>query len=524
MSSCISRALALPEILHAIALRIPIFEHDAQPMPSFVDDEERGPYFAPHHLRTCTLVSRFWNTIFTPYLYSCYVDDNSTGVSENKPDRLEAFRRHNHYFRRFFSSYNSAAAETPLSFDIDNPPRNLLGLYLLSTDGPVGNLLISNQGSQLRQLTWNQQWPPREVEQGHRDALANLPCLEALDLKMWKMDNQLMYRILNGCRKTLRTLRLESVKGYDENLFHWKGDGDGDGSALVLPNVKSLDILLGWEDSRSVVLMPRLFPGLETIQIMGDMEEHPIEDLARALRENCPKLNTIEYKEGYSMAYETGYFPEPEVYASLIKDSFSGPGLERAKLGIPSKLDDHMTEALVFHATTLVALHMQFRVNYSSWGGSIDHTSGLDRVFPVLTLLGQCVKLKELRLSDVSLPVQYLEPLLSGPWKCRDLEQLIIESYRSSNSSSLKTEAERVAWNAMSYKIRFYEYMNDGQGWFLKSGLGREAILEALTDNDWKRRLFSHMYSEDVKNVKYVRLRTAEFFAEEQPLEIPEVD
>lgn len=540
MSSSVSKALELPEILHTIARWIPLFELEL-PLPSFsclIDPDQDDFYYKPDNFLSCTLVSRLWNTIFTPYLYHFYLDYHTMNDIETYPDCLQAFQKHSHHFRRYCSLHKSRM-DNVFPFKIEAPPSNLVSLRLCSAPHPVTNLLLCNQN--LRQLGWSEQWPPREMDQVYQDALANLPNLEELDLGMWIVSSQLMYRVLNGCASKLRKLRLENVKGYDEGFFLFKDgsqrsesnestankDDKSEGPKWVLPHLTFLRLQLSWLDSEAVVLLPQICPALESIHLAVDMEKHSIPQLVTALRENCPNLNTIYYQEGYSIAYEYGFFPTPEVYASLFKDSFSSPRLQCATMGLPTGLDGFMMKALLFHSTTLVTLGLNGGVSIVQAGRIIHATLEMNQV---VILLAQCKNLRHLRLFDVNCSTESMEELLTTPWGCHGLEQLVIEGYGPPDPSSdlpaavlkFTTKRKRIRQNAWPRRFRHHEYRDEGQGWFLKPGLESDAFYEALVDGDWKRRLFEHMYTASgIRNVKNVRLKDTEFFAQEQGFDDP---
>ncbi|KAF9959982.1 hypothetical protein BGZ65_012907 [Modicella reniformis] len=496
MNSSISKALQLPEILHAIAHWVPLFEHEPLTSPS--DELEDVQTYTPHHLLSCTLVSRLWNTCFTPHLYHYFVDWNSGQC-------FLAFRKHNCHFRRYLS-YRQGNDQDRLPFETSFPPRYLVGLFVYGTYGSTSNLLLYNQGPQLRQLTWRGWLTVRDIDQVYQDALANLPCLEELELSNWVLSNELMYRILSGCAGTLRKLKLETVNGFDDGLFLYNNgsNSSGMGSRWVVPHMKSLRLQLGWTEPRITVLLPQLFPALESIYLAVDMEQHSIPQLASILRENCPKLNTIHYEEGYSIAYEHGFFPEPEIYASLFKDSFSSPGLQCATMALPDGLDHHMMEALLFHASTLVTLEMMCSLNNNSENEHL-FSATLEQAGVLLT---QCVNLKDFRLLNVYCSVQFLEGLLITPWRCCGLEQLTIEGYESSDC---------IDHGVLQYALQHHAYRDVGQGWFLKPSLDTSSFEEALIDGDLKHRLFEHMYTTSgIKHATYVKLDKTEFFAQEQ--------
>ncbi|KAK3822894.1 MAG: hypothetical protein J3Q66DRAFT_397367 [Benniella sp.] len=89
----------------------------------------------------------------------------------------------------------------------------------------------------------------------------------------------------------------------------------------------------------------------------------------------------------------------------------------------------------------------------------------------------------------------------------------------------LKAERKRIRQSTWPRRFRHHEYRDDGQGWFLKPGLSEDMFTEALADNDWKRRLFEHMYTTSgMRKVKRVNLNSAVFFSHEQAFESQEAE
>ncbi|KAF9956948.1 hypothetical protein BGZ65_002331 [Modicella reniformis] len=333
-----------------------------------------------------------------------------------------------------------------------------------------------------------------------------MPCLEELDLTTWVLSNELMYRILSGCAGTLKKLTLETIYGFDEGLFLYDNgsNSNGVGSKWILPHVVFLRLRLAWAGPPISVLLPQLCPSLEYIRLTLDMEQYSLPELVSALRKNCPKLHTIRYFEGYSDSYDLGFPPEPQLYASLFKDSFSTPGLRYATMELPEGLDQHMLDALLFHASTLETLEFKFSLNErSSDRQPFCTTQDMKRV---VELLVRCEKLKIFGLSQVNCLVQTLDELSSLPWRCCGLERLNIDGYRPSYPIH----------QGMRQQGFHQEYRDVGQGWFLKPELDTSSLKDALLDGGWKRRLFGHMYRiSGIKHAKYVKLNKTEFFAKD---------
>ncbi|KAF9366864.1 hypothetical protein BGX34_003964 [Mortierella sp. NVP85] len=536
MPASTSRAVELPEILHTIAYWVPLFEHDTFPFSlSFsIFDLECTSSYTPHHLRSCTLVCRSWNTVFTPYLYQFYLN-RRTKAPRGLNHSLQTLRKHSHLFRR----YQYREIHGGFTLETDAPPMNLVGLFVTTKGLSVSSSLLCSQGSQLRQLSWIGAQEMREMDRAHLDALTALPCLEELELSGWILSNESMYRILSGCASTLRTLKLERIKGFDEDLFLYGEEGKNSRSKWALPHLKSLELSPGIKGSHTLLSLPQLCPALESIHLSLSMDEHSVPDLVSVLRENCPNLHTIYYQEGPSIDYDYDYFPDEETYASLFKDSFLSSRLQCASMGLPTGLDHPIMEAFLFHATTLVTLHLMCRANERS-GYAYPLVATMD-MEQVLVLLEQCRNLKDLRLVEVNCLTQSLEALLAAPWQCCDLEYLVIIGYTFMDLSieelqteeqtdamtqeELKAERERIRQSTWPRRFRHHEYRDDGQGWFLKPGLSEDMYTEAIADNDWKRRLFEHMYTTSgLRKVRRVNLNSAVFFSHEQAFESQEAE
>jgi len=299
----------------------------------------------------------------------------------------------------------------------------------------------------------------------------------------------------------------------------------------------------GVKGSHTLFSLPQLCPALESIHLSLSMDEHSVPDPVSVLRENCPKLHTIYYQEGSSIEYDYGYFPDEETYASLFKDSFLSSRLQSASMGLPTGLDRSMMEALLFHATTLFTLQLTCRANQrGEYAYPLGATMDMEQV---VVLLEQCKNLKDIRLIQVNCLASDLEALLATPWQCCNLEYLVIIGYtfmeycvdlpmdeieaeeqiHVMTREELKVERERIRQSTWPRRFRHHEYRDDGQGWFLKPGLSEDMYTKAIADNDWKRRLFEHMYTTSgMRKVKRVNLNSVAFFSHEQAFESQEAE
>jgi len=522
MTSSIERALQIPEILQRVAYWLPLFEPKPGPWTkpySYVfspsDDFEREYSYAPHNLLPCTLVSRLWNHCFTPYLYHYCIQRraNQRTSTESIPS---GFQRNSHHIRRYLAQPKDSPERYRKGLAL-SPPNNLLDLFLYSVNDENAKLLHCNQGPRLRRLVWHRGAMKDRMAKVHQDALTNLPCLEELDLSGWVMSDDFLFKILKGCSRTLKTLRLQAIQRFEEGVYAYIPDITGDEfyiheHELMLWNLKSLSLRLDLM-SRTAQILMQVCPSLEEFRfgLLGPSLASPL--IVDLLRKHCPKLHTIH---NHLSADGTDYrwISNPEAYASVFKDGCP-TGLKHASLTVPRGADDLTMNALLCHTATLVSLELGF---IRDW--ELHHpTFNMDQMS---TLFTSCGSLKELRLSHVNCSVESLEQILVAPWTCQDLEVLVIDGYRPSDWSIRYQTLSQSQWGqrmqrAYPHNRRQYDYGNDGQGWVMRPELDPEALYNALIDAGWKRRLFDHMYTKSgVRQVKYVRLNETEFFAKEQ--------
>ncbi|KAF9983484.1 hypothetical protein BGZ65_001745, partial [Modicella reniformis] len=410
-------------------------------------------------------------------------------------------------------------------FETRFAPGNLVGLSLHSNTDEGAELLLQNQGPQLRQLAWHDFFQEAIMRSDCQDALMNLPCLEELDLSGWIMTNELVCRTLRGCSGTLRVLKMKKVSGFDEGLFlHDPSTDSSEGLGMngyqcpMLPKLKSLDLTMPTMTIQIAQFLPKICPALEAFCFNFSGEEDVIARLTSALREHCPNLHTI--RSGPKDLTDYPMDQPIKAYASLFKVSCSTRGLRCATAVLPIGLDNSMMDAFLFHASTLVTLELECNSYNTFMPASLDMAQ-------VVILLSACGSLKEVRLASVNCKVKSMEALLDECWLCRGLEVLIIEGYIPRNGERIYLEPtrKRVRQNMWQLKFQHHEYSEDGQGWFLRPGLGSQDFFEALADGDWKRGLFKHMYrTSGVRNAKYVRLNKTEFFAQEWTFDNVEVE
>lgn len=496
------------DVLREIARRVPIFEHKVPlyERPDFWHDHWTIRY-TPSHLRACTLVSRLWNTCFTPQLYHYYVDDHLS-LPMKKDKRFRAFQKNSHLIRRFLSFSDLEGYRRRLPYDLNDPPKNLVGLFLHKVKDPYDQLIVHNQGSRLKQLAWT-------AEEVYRTPFMNLPCLEELNLRVTQVSEETLFRILSGCAGTLTILRLYVASGYTDKLFNHNGSGTSvsGGPKWTLPHVKSLQLCISKERHEASLFLPWLFPALENINVIAYARFPSLKPLTDTVRDYCPHIRSVSYGNQY---YDSRYYPEPEDYAPLFKDSVKPQTLQRVSLGLPKGLDGYTMGALLYHVTTLVELDL--------WSTDIPHYVIIS-MEKLAVFLSHSRKLKALRIPRLTTDIIAMEELLKIPWRCQGLEVLVIEGFSSDTSTSrfggvwpnmgAKREPKRRSGDPR--RPLHLEYRDVGQGWYLRPGMDKEEYYEALVDSDWKSRLFKHMFTTSgVKNGKFVKLNGTEFFPQEQ--------
>ncbi|CAO3566798.1 unnamed protein product [Mortierella alpina] len=507
--------ILLPEILSHIARYIPLFE------PSTDDHFHAYTSYTPENLYPCLLVSRLWYQCFLPHLYHYFVDSIMTQDSLPRP----TLAQHRPHFRRAILDNVGRPLDSNFH-DLLDLPTNLLGLTVHCVDGdPFSHLHLLRKacGPRLRELTWHGRNLSSAISDTPWDIIGTFSSLEDLVLVRWELTSDQLRTVLLGCCRTLRSLRMHTVSGYGPDVF-LNQNSSLDPPQLELSALRELYLMLDWPQSRAVVHLPRICPGLEVLHLNVDLEEFDLQVMIDHCQKHCPKLHSILYHEGYSMRHEYGYYPDPELYAALFKNS--ARHLRSVLIPLPSGLDALMLDALQSQAKTLE------RIELRMMRGCI-----LDLAMLAL-LLQKATALKSLVLDKVNVHVQHLNLLCEQPWACRDLEILEIQGYHfepemhrlldqlmlqiGSELTDITDTVDTVDTGGNSDTFVYSEeayrmYETDGQGWYLQQGLSEKSYAEAAQNREIKAKLFRHMYSSGLHRVRRVTLNWTHFFAEEQP-------
>ncbi|KAF9954174.1 hypothetical protein BGZ70_010640 [Mortierella alpina] len=513
MSHPITNPILLPEILCHIARYIPLFE------PSTDDHFHAYTSYTPENLYPCLLVSRLWYQCFIPHLYHYFVHSIMTQDSLPRP----ILAKHRPHFRRAILDNVGRPLDSNFH-DLLDLPTNLLGLTVHSVDGdPFSHLhLLRNAcGPRLRELTWYGRNFSSALDTPW-DIVGTFASLEDLVLVRWDLTSDQLRTVLLGCCHTLRSLRMHTVSGYGPDVFLSNNDNNSlDQPQLELSALRELYLMLDWPQSRAVIHLPRICPALEVLHLNVDLEEFDLRVMIDYCQKHCPKLHSVLYHEGYSMRHEYGYYPDPELYAALFKNS--ARHLRSVLIPLPTGLDTLMLDALQSQARTLERIELRMMR-----GCTLD-------VAMLALLLQKTTALKSLVLDKINVHVQNLNLLCEQPWACRDLEILEIQGYNfeprmqrvldllllqieSEQPGTINTVDTTDPSDTFVYSDGAYRmYEGDGQGWYLQQGLSEKSYAKAAQNREIKERLFRHMHSSRLHRVRRVTLNWTDFFAEEQP-------
>lgn len=526
MASSLERAFQIPDVMDAIASWIPLVRYDPMKRsPSFMFTQSTSfldEYtYTPHHLLSCTLVSRKWHALFTPYLYQDYI-----GPFIREKGLLGCTlgpKSNSRHIRRFLlqSKDDCRLYRKGLAF---SPPTNLVELFLFWTSDENAKLLHHNQGPQLRKLVWHRGALKERMAKVHQDALLNLPYLEELDLSGWIMTDDFLLKMLKACSRTLTTLRL-ATQGLIEGAYTYEPGTteyffELQEHELMLPKLKSLTLDLGLSQ-RIIAILLQVCPAMEEFRVILGNNYRLFPHIAETLQQRCPNLHAIHYVAPIDSTDGTALWVvrDSEEYI-LFRDCCSKQGLKHASLRCTKQDIVPIAQALQSHSATLVSLELLQQRGYKTIPPTFMDC--------VLSLLTTCGSLKDLRLR-ADCTVDEICQIFHTPWACKGLEAFVIDDYRPSDwdlyhpspisvgvRAKLLDKCQRARTKTWPGSKHHHEYRHDGQGWFLKPGLEKTYYYHAFVDASMKRKLFEHMSASGIKQAKYVRLNGAEFFAQEQ--------
>ncbi|KAG0206364.1 hypothetical protein BGX33_007449 [Mortierella sp. NVP41] len=274
---------------------------------------------------------------------------------------------------------------------------------------------------------------PLEDPDGYRD-LRHLSCLQrlrTLRLENWKLHPLYLYHILEKTTEYLEELNLTggccimedsifnttTTRLDKAGLLEMTEADQAEAVGLVpkrplsLPQLKILDLDLDlWDSSsnRPICDLVRAMPALEILVVLPDFNWAFL-TLSQTLRQSCPRLSSIQYiREPWAAEYR--YPATSEFVIALLESAVPG-NLVHFKMPI-QVLDDSATTALLAHQDRLETLELDFP-------GNENRTSkNLGRI------LGQCWRLKRLSCRDTEYNwgLEDVEPFLTAPWMCRELE------------------------------------------------------------------------------------------------------
>jgi hypothetical protein len=276
-----------------------------------------------------------------------------------------------------------------------------------------------------------------------------------------------------------------------------------------MKRLSELRLVLDWHQSPAAVHLVQLCPLLQSLYLNVDVETSDWSGLISNLRTFCPRLESIEYKVGYSMQYEYGCYIESSIYASLLRDSTVDGQLRRVVLGV--NLDDQITEALLKHSETLEEMHLEVK------------KFGAEQVRMMGRLFAGCQRLKEVYIENVGQDCDAgdLEELTREVWACRDLKSLTITGYMPGQvdddhklSPAKKTERTRKEETEKEGKLKMF--VGVGQGWYVRPCLGEKDQKEAIEDVEMKQRVMVHMMESGLEQVVRVQFNESTFYSDER--------
>ncbi|KAF9923188.1 hypothetical protein FBU30_006740 [Linnemannia zychae] len=379
-------------------------------------------------------------------------------------------------------------------------PNQLRTLYVNAGAEAMFDLLSVNSGPQLKSLRWKSSKFLMDMSPAMVDSMAALSGLVLLELEYWKISRGDLLRILAACSSNLEILSLRVVSGYGSSPFipdaAMTESPSIEPSALSLlslprmDRLRELDLVLDWHQSPAAVHLIQLCPALRSLCLEVDVETSDWSTLLFNLRTFCSRLESIEYKVGYSMQYEYGCYIESSIYAALIRDSTVKGQLTKVVLGV--RLDEDITLALLKHSETLEEISL-----------GLDGL-GPERIELIGRLLASCRQLGKMDIHDVQrrCKAEDLMELTQKRWVCQDLKCFRLVGYLP-NQVKCTGKSE---WNESTDKLQIFEEV--GQGW----RFSRRKLEEAIEDRNVKQRLMVHMTESGLKEVQCLRFNDVVYY------------
>ncbi|KAF9213143.1 hypothetical protein BGZ59_005850 [Podila verticillata] len=383
--------LELPEILYRLGFFL-------TPWVRAEDKSYLYCEFRPRALAASIRVNRTWRDTLTPFLWTVF-DDTQMNRFYIPQATYDANSR---YFRSFkVSSPNTAT--------------------------------VPHQATQLRHLDISGWIHTRHASKLIR---ANPHLTELKWVIMSKtMDQDLLsthlLTALTASLEKLQILSIEQLQACHTHYFPWVLTGlpslkhlsirncseiepcDAASFDEPFPALTVLRLACDWYTNPGLAQLVRFCPDLERL-FLNPGADCPVAELAKNLRECCPRLISIECQDPYE-AFQVGVMMTSDDYAVLI-----GATKALAHLEMPiGDLDLEIYQALMEHAPSLETLDLYI------CGDAAENFSNANR------LLAACPRLKYFALRNYLLewnPEAGLA-LFANPWNCRNLEAIVLDGF-----------------------------------------------------------------------------------------------
>ncbi|KFH65552.1 hypothetical protein MVEG_09028 [Podila verticillata NRRL 6337] len=257
--------LEIPELVYRISWFLPLWELESVGIYSFL----------PYDLAACIQVNRLWNRTLTPLLWMAF----ETYIADELKIPKYVIQKHSHHLR--YANFNCNLALPTIhtsrlrELEVDN--MEPLAIRELTRSNPQLEFLDINMAMEITVLSL----------QSILEPLINLSQLE-LRLGQYVSLDQIVVPLAHLTK--LRQL----------NLAHFTEMEQLDMLPLQLNSVTVLVLNCAWNRNPGLHQIVRLFPNIESLKIhaksidAGAPLELPCADLSRNLRENCPKLKSIQ--------------------------------------------------------------------------------------------------------------------------------------------------------------------------------------------------------------------------------------
>ncbi|KAG0338777.1 hypothetical protein BG000_003403 [Podila horticola] len=373
-----------PEIVYRIAWFLPLWIQG----PTKYSSRE----FQPKDLAACLRVNRMWNSTLTPLLWMVYDDGfltfqramGLTGVPFKQRFPATVIQTHGHHIRyaKMYASIPVGHLRSTHLKEIDLDGNALIkSAYIVLANPQVSVLRLSFPGM-------TNAFSSKDYKD-IRLALESLSQLKVLSL------DSVRFRAAGPLAKILN-----KNSGLQELYFNRSLGVRFDG-CKPLKSMRRIGFEGEWHDNWEWEELIQLCPNLEEMNLHG--WRPPVENIAKNIRQCCPKLTCVEFGVGELTVDDTVLIIQAT--PRLVK-------LVACVHSISAKICD----ALLGHAEWLETLHLSFQ------NGIEEGVQGTNRI------LESCSSLRSLQIHHVGYKEKgSVRPnLMKEPWNCTKLERLYL--------------------------------------------------------------------------------------------------